>query len=125
MGTQQLLLFIVVAIIVAVAISIGIIYFKSNQQETDINEVINEMNHISVTAQGWYRKPIQMGGGNGSFTGFTFSAISEPDSTDLARYQVLSANGNLLQLEASGYLNFTIDVNVYSDSIGSYSVVRW
>ncbi|HEY9164985.1 MAG TPA: hypothetical protein VIS48_02360 [Candidatus Kryptonia bacterium] len=125
MGTQQLLFLILVAIIVAVAISLAIIYFKSNQQETEINEVINELNHVSVTAQGWYRKPTQMGGGNGSFDGFTFMSISQPDSTDLAKYQIVSTGGNLLKLEAVGHLNFSLSVSVYPDSIGSYGVVRW
>ncbi len=124
MGTQQLLLIVLVAIVVAVAISLAVVYFKSHEQETEINEVINEMNHISATAQGWYRKPLSMAGGAGSFTGFTLKTISEPDSTDLASYQVVSASGQLLQLKAVGNLNFTVSVDVYSDSIGAYKVVR-
>ncbi len=124
MGTQQLLLIVLVAIIVAIAISLAVVYFKSNQQETDINEVINEMNHIAATAQGWYRKPKEFAGGNGSFTGFTFSSIAEPDSNEVAKYSVVSAGGHLLQLKAVGFLNFVVSVNVYPDSIGPYTVLR-
>ena len=124
MGTQQLLLMVLVAIVVAIAIALAIVYFKSNQQETEINEAINEMNHIAVTAQGWYRKPSSMSGGGGSFSSFTFMCIAEPDSNEIAKYKVVSANGNLLQLEADGFLNFTVDVDVYPDSIGNYDVVR-
>lgn len=124
MGTQQLLLLVLVAIIVAVAISVAVIYFKSHQQETDINEVINEMNHIAATAQGWYRKPKMMDGGGGSFTGFTFHSIAEPDSNDLAKYSIVSASGKLLKLKAVGFLTFTVSVDVYPDSIGVYDVVR-
>ena len=124
MGTQQLLMIVLVAIVVAVAVSLAVVYFKSHQQETDINEVINEMNHIAATAQGWYRKHPTMAGGAGSFTGFTLRTISEPDSNDLAKFQVVSANDGLLQLQATGYQNFTVSVNVYPDSIGAYTVVR-
>lgn len=124
MGTQQLLLLVLVAIVVAVGIAVGIVYFKSQQQETDINEVINEMNHIAASAQGWYREPASFAGGAGSFTGFTFQSIAEPDSNDVAKYQVVSASGQLLQLKATGFLNFTISVDVYPDSIGAYNVVR-
>ena len=46
MGTQQLLL------LVLVAIALSITYFKSNQKETEINEVIDVLNHIGATAQG-------------------------------------------------------------------------
>ncbi len=124
MGTQQLLLLVLVAIIVGAAIALAVTYFISNQQETEINEVINELNHISVTAQGWYRKPLELGGGSGSFTGFTLAIISQPDSTDLAKYSVVSAEGNSLSLHAVGYSNFTIDVVVTPSSIGAFTVVR-
>lgn len=124
MGTQQLLLLVLVAIIVGAAIALAVTYFISNQQETEIDEVINELNHISVTAQGWYRKPLEMGGGNGSFTGFTLATISQPDSTDLAKYSVASALDNSLSLHAVGYSNFTVDVTVTPSSIGAFTVVR-
>ncbi len=124
MGTQQLLLLVLVAIVVGVAVALAITYFRSNQQDTEISEVINELNHISVTAQGWYRKPPELAGGNGSFVGFTLKTISQPDSTDLAKYYVMSATDDLLSLEAVGYSNFTIDVRVTPDSVGAYSVLR-
>lgn len=124
MGTQQLLLLVLVAVIVAVAISLAVVYYKSEQQDTDINEVINEMNHLAVTAQGWYRKPKNMTGGGGSFTGFTLHSIAEPDSNELARYSVISANDQLLQLEAVGYQDFTISLDVYPDSMGTYRIMR-
>ncbi len=124
MGTQQLLLIVLVAIIVAVAISVAMIYFKSQQQETDINEAINEMNHIAATAQGWYRKPLTMAGGGGSFSGFTLSSIGEPDSNDIARYQIVSAGSDSFQMQAIGLQNFTITVDIYPDSIGPYMVTR-
>ena len=124
MGTQQLLLLVLVAIIVGVAIALAITYFRSYQQDTEINEVINELNHISVTAQGWYRTPSSLGGGDGSFSGFTLSSISQPDSTDLAKYYVITASGDQLSLEAIGVSQFTIDVNVTPDAIGAYNVVR-
>ncbi len=124
MGTQQLLLIVLVAITVGIAISLALVYFKSHQQETDISEVINEMNHIAATAQGWYRKPNAFAGGNGSFTGFTLKSIAEPDSNDVAKYEVVSADGALLKLKATGYQNFTITVDVFPDSVGPYNVMR-
>ena len=125
MGTQQVVLIVLVAIMVAIASSLAIVYFKSQQQETEMNEVINEMNHTAATAQGWYRKPAAYSGGDRSFAGFTFKSIGEPDSDDVARYEVVSASGQLLQLKATGRENFTVAVDVYPDSISSYSVLRW
>ncbi|MCL5267248.1 MAG: hypothetical protein M1469_03980 [Bacteroidetes bacterium] len=124
MGTQQLLLLVLVAVVVAIGISLAITYFKSNQQDVEINEVINELNHVAASAQGWYRKPKEMAGGGSSFTGFTLQSIAQPDSNDIAKYSVVSAASDLLQLQAVGFLEFTISVNVYPDSIGPYDIVK-
>lgn len=124
MGQQQLLIIVLTVIIVGVAIALAVTYFKSHQQEVEIDEVINEMNHIAATAQEWYRKPAEFGGGSGSFSEFTLQSISQPDSTELARYKVTSATTSTLSLQAEGRSNFTISVVVYPDSIGQYSVIR-
>lgn len=124
MGTQQLLLLVLVAIVVAIGISLAIIYFKSDQQQTEINQVINEMNHMATTAQGWYRMPKEMAGGGMSFTGFSLQSIAQPDSNDIAKFYVVSANGDLLQLKAIGYLDFTIYLSVYPYSRGAYDIVK-
>ncbi len=124
MGTQQLLLLVLVAVVVALGISVAYVYFKSNQQDVEINETVNELNHIAASAQGWYRKPKELAGGSGSFTGFTFLSIAQPDSNNIAKYSVVSANGDLLQLHADGFLNYAISVNVYPDSIGPYDIQK-
>ncbi|HUI30815.1 MAG TPA: hypothetical protein VLX91_11400 [Candidatus Acidoferrales bacterium] len=124
MGTQQILLLVLGTFIVGVAVVLAIIYFRSNQQQTEIDEVINELNHISSTAQGWYRKPTQLGGGDGSFTGFTLMTVAQPDTTGLAIYHVVSAKGDSLSLEAVGFSHFTINVVVSPSSIGAYTVIK-
>jgi hypothetical protein len=123
-GTQQLLLLVLAAIIVGVGIAVAIAYFRSGEQETAIDEAINELNHISSAAQGWYRKPFEFDGGNRSFDGFGFEKISQSDSSDVAKYTVISAKGNLLSLKAIGYSDFTIYVNIYPDSVGNFVVTR-
>ncbi|MGC8595613.1 MAG: hypothetical protein ACP5US_05070 [Candidatus Kryptoniota bacterium] len=124
MGQQQLLIILLTVIIVGVAVALAITYFKSHQQEVEIDEVINEMNHIAATAQEWYRKPTEFGGGSGSFSEFTLQTISQPDSTELAKFKITSQSANTFSLQAVGRSNFTIDVIVYPDSIGPYLVTK-
>jgi Tfp pilus assembly protein PilE len=124
MGQQQLLIILLTVIIVGVAIALAITYFKSHQQEVEIDEVINEMNHIDARAQEWYRKPTEFGGGSGSFAEFTLQSISQPDSTDLAKFKIISRYPASLGIQAVGKSNFTVDVVVYPDSIGSYQVTK-
>lgn len=122
MGQQQFLFVVLAAIIVAVALALAVAYYISYQEDANINEVVNELNSISSATQGWYMKPKETGGGNGSFTGFTLSQISQPDSTDLATYSVVYAKGDSLSLEAvsapsfvSSYFNVTLNVNPHSN----------
>ncbi len=114
---------VLVSIIVAIGIAIAITYFISNQQDANINETINELSNITAEAQEWYRKPSQLGGGNGSFAGFTLAAISQADSTQVATFTVVSAKGDSLALEAIG-ADYTVDVNVTHDQMGKCQVTK-
>ncbi|HUI30816.1 MAG TPA: hypothetical protein VLX91_11405 [Candidatus Acidoferrales bacterium] len=127
MGTQQLLLLVLVAVVVIIAVVIAINYFISNKQDTEIDEVINELGNITSSAQIWYRKPMELGGGNGSFTGFSLHAISQPDSTELASFTVVYADKDSLFIEAasldeSNSSAFTVDVGVNPQSESQYHV---
>lgn len=123
MGTQQFILLVLGGIIVVIAVSLAIPYFLLYQENANINEVVNELNDISSDAQGWYRKPTEMGGGNGSYAGFTLAKISQPDSTELATYSVVYANKDSLSLEAVSSSNsgsdFTVNLNVGPHSAGT------
>jgi Tfp pilus assembly major pilin PilA len=128
MGTSQFMLVVLGCIIVVIAVAVAIPYFMSYQEEANIDEVTNELNDISSAARGWYLKPSSMGGGNHSFTGFTLASILHPDSTELASYSVIYADGDSLALEAVSSPSltsaFTVDVNVRPNSSGTCHVTR-
>lgn len=110
-------------IIVVVGIAIAITYFISNQQDAEIDETINQLTNITAEAQQWYRKPSEFGGGNGSFAGFTLAKISQPDSTEVATFTVVSANADSLSLEAIGS-DYTVDVSATHSSMGNCHVTK-
>jgi hypothetical protein len=127
MGQQQFLFVVLAAIIVAIALGLAVTYFISYQTNSDINQVISELNSISSAAQGWYLKPRELGGGNHSFTGFSLDKISQPDSTDLATYNVVYAGSDSLSLEAvsaPGFISsdFVVDLDVNPHSNGKCRV---
>jgi hypothetical protein len=74
MGQQQLLLLILAAIIVGVAIVIGINVFGENAAQANQDAVMQDCLTLASRAQGWYRRPGAMGGGGGDYTGLDGAA---------------------------------------------------
>lgn len=70
MGQQQLLLIVLGIIIVAIAVVLGIWLFNANAIEAKRTNVTNELVNLAAIAQGYYVRPLTMGGGSHSFTGW-------------------------------------------------------
>src|SRR4030042_2142239 len=70
MGQQQLLLVVLGIIIVGLAIIVGINLFTAQSIEAKRDNVINECVNIAALAQQHYRRPVALGGGGRSFTGW-------------------------------------------------------
>ncbi len=70
MGQQQLLLIVLGVIIVGIAIVAGIGMFNAGAEEAVKDELVAQCMAIGANAQQWYKKPVAMGGGGNSFTGY-------------------------------------------------------
>jgi hypothetical protein len=67
MGQQQLLLIVLGVILVGVAVVLGIQYFSVGAEEGAKDELVAHCLTVGANAQQWYKKPVAMGGGGGSF----------------------------------------------------------
>jgi len=67
MGQQQLWYILLGLIIVAVAMSLGIILYREHAIDQKRNNVINDCIHLAAIAQQYYLKPREYGGGGKSF----------------------------------------------------------
>jgi len=76
MGQQQLLLISLGTIVVGVAISVAIMVFNDQASATNRDEVVTDLACLGSMAQAYYRKPRNLGGGGGSFTGLTLRALT-------------------------------------------------
>ncbi|MEP1150387.1 MAG: hypothetical protein JXR20_07575 [Balneola sp.] len=76
MGQQQLLLVILVTIIVGIATVVAINTFSSAADSATLDSVRQDLTSISASAQGYYLKPVQLGGGGRTFTGITYDNIT-------------------------------------------------
>ena len=76
MGQQQLLLVILVTIIVGIATVVAINTFGSAADSATRDAVRQDLASIASSAQGYFMKPIMLGGGGRSFDDISFDHIS-------------------------------------------------
>ena len=70
MGQQQLLLIVLGVIIVGIAVVVGINLFNANAEESTKDTLVSEGTNLGAMAQQYFKKPVALGGGGNSFTGF-------------------------------------------------------
>jgi len=73
MGQQQLLLVILVTIIVGIATVVAINTFGAAADSANLDAVRQDVAQIAAAAQGYYMKPVMLGGGGRTFAEITFN----------------------------------------------------
>ncbi len=93
MGTQQLLLIVLGVIIVGIAVVVGINIFGTNAEQANKDAITQDCLRIAAAAQGFYRKPTMLGGGNNSFATITIEdcGMAADDGTPLTGSNVNAA----------------------------------
>ena len=114
MGQQQLLLIVLGVIVVGIAVVIGITLFSGNSVSSNRDAVVSDLNNLGAIALQHYKKPVSLGGGGNTFTGWTLP--TQLDTSANGRYKVTVAkqkvtiqgygiyktsNGKLLQYTAT------------------------
>lgn len=98
MGQQQLLLLILAAVIVGVAITLGINMFAQNSAQANQEAVVQDVLTIASRAQAWYRRPVQMGGGGRDWTangGVSLAKLNFPGQNANGSYSLTAAASQL------------------------------
>jgi hypothetical protein len=80
MGTQQLLLIVLGVIIVGIAVVVGINIFGSNAEQANKDALTQDCLRIASAAQGYFRKPTMLGGGNNLFDGIEITDCGMSDN---------------------------------------------
>lgn len=85
MGQQQLLLIVLGVIIVGIAVVVGINVFTASSFQANQDAVVSDCTNLAAMAQQYYRKPVALGWGGNTFTGWTIPA--NLDSTANGTYK--------------------------------------
>lgn len=102
MGQQQLLLLILAAVIVGVAITLGINMFAQNSAQANQEAVMQDVLTIASRAQAWYRRPVQMGGGGRSYTNMTLANLNFPGSNANGTYGLSGGGATTVTITGTG-----------------------
>lgn len=63
MGQQQILLIVLSVILVGIAIAVGINMFQAQAQQSNVDNMVNDLNNLASNAYQYYIRPQSMGGG--------------------------------------------------------------
>ncbi len=130
MGQQQLLLLILSAIIVGIAIVVGINMFGQNAVQANQDAVTQDVLTIASRAQGWFRRPTSMGGGGNKFSGCTLGLLNFPVKNDNGTYAVGSITVTDMIIDGIGTEDgggaatpLKVSVKVMADSVGAMTII--
>ena len=83
MGTQQLLLIILGVIVIGIGVAVGINIFGSNAEQANKDAITQDCMHLAAAAQGFYRKPGMLGGGDNSFNNIEITDCGMREAGDV------------------------------------------
>lgn len=83
MGSQQLILLVLIVIIVGVGVQIGMRSVESFQQTLERDGMVKHMTFILADAKKYFAKPPHIGGGGGTFAGYTPLPSAQSEQYDI------------------------------------------
>lgn len=79
-GQQRLLIVVLAALLVSIAIAVGITLFKGNAVASNREELVSTLMTLGARAQVYFKKPASMAGGGGSFAHFQLASDDTGDA---------------------------------------------
>lgn len=122
MGQQQLLLLVLGAIIVGVAVVVGIQMFGESAVQANQDAIVQDIVTIGSKAQEWWRKPLVLGGGGRTFTTLTFGVLNLDSVTANGTLSITGRTDTTLTLQGTGTEGVVVTMTVFPDSIGNPSI---
>jgi hypothetical protein len=105
MGQTQILFIVLSVIIVGIAVAVGITQFNQSAVDSNRNALLLDCQSIIAAAQQWYRKPVDLGGGGGSFDGLDSLAqldVSVQNENGSYALDPGETGGDVIKVDATG-----------------------
>jgi hypothetical protein len=106
MGSNQFLLIALCFIVIGVSVRVGVNLFQANNIEQNRNGLINDIQAITINALIYRTKPTNLGGGKGSYVGYTIP--KKLSSNNDGTYKVSITANQISVTATSGSGNGTV-----------------
>jgi hypothetical protein len=116
MGQQQLLLIILGVIIVGIAIAVGISQFGAHSTQANKDGVTSSLVNIAANSYQFKIRPTTMGGGGGSYIGYTIPSKMAKD--DNGTYTTGTIASNSCGIKGTSTMNTAWAATCTSDDTG-------
>lgn len=121
MGQQQLLLLILGVIIVAIAIAVGISQFSAHSTQANKDGIMSGLQNVSANAYQFKMRPASLGGGGGSYMGYTMPSKMAGDEN--GTYALGTIASSLCQVIATSKVNTAWLATCTADDSGRTVVI--
>jgi hypothetical protein len=91
MGSQQLLLILLIIVLVGFALTVAFMMLHSKAVDANHNALTKDLLYYATKAREFYWRPSTLGGGNRSFSGVTLPMLSIVSSNVNGRYFVVGS----------------------------------
>ena len=115
MGQQQLLLIILGVIIVGIAIAVGLSLFSAQSIQSNRDAMINDLNNLAAQAYQYRIRPTSMGGGQGSYVGFSIPTKMRTNENGIYTLGTVTATAIPFVATSAQASSNTINVSIDSD----------
>ncbi len=112
MGTLQLLLIVAGVLVVGIAVVVGTNIFGSNSEQAAKDAITQDCLRIASAAEGYYRKPVMLGGANHTFVNISMQdcGISKGGSSTETeningKYEITKASQATFEVAGSSLRN--------------------
>jgi len=120
MGQQQLLLIILGVIIVGIAIAVGISQFGAHSTQANKDGVTSSVVNIAANAYQFKIRPTTMGGGGGSYSGYSIPSKMRTDDNGV--YALSSAGATSAVVTGTSNINTAWVATCTADDTGKTSI---
>ena len=118
MGQQQLLLLVVAALLVGLAIVAGINQHLESARHANQDQVRDGLFEMAARAQGWYRRPVALGGGGRSFAEIDWTKLDIDSATTAGHYVLSDLSPDSFRVQAFSFEDpaWSLTLTVYADN---------